>query len=116
MSYPFPPVLEQLVQEELATGVYSSEDDVLLEADDKMTKSFEHLKQEFTGLRTGKASFWARANRSFASLSLASRVMIWSSVRPVSRARICAASRIHVLHWHGPRPNLAKRFSDCKSA
>lgn len=31
-------------------------DDVLLEADDKMTKSFEHLKQEFTGLRTGKAS------------------------------------------------------------
>ena len=31
-------------------------DDVLLEADDKMTKSLEHLKQEFTGLRTGKAS------------------------------------------------------------
>jgi ribosome recycling factor len=31
-------------------------DDVLLEADDKMSKSFDHLKQEFTGLRTGKAS------------------------------------------------------------
>ncbi len=31
-------------------------DDVLLEADDKMQKSFDHLKQEFTGLRTGKAS------------------------------------------------------------
>ena len=31
-------------------------DDVLLEADDKMTKSVEVLKQGFAGLRTGKAS------------------------------------------------------------
>ena len=31
-------------------------DDVLLEADDKMTKSLEVLKQGFAGLRTGKAS------------------------------------------------------------
>ena len=31
-------------------------DDVLLEADDKMTKCLAFLHQEFTGLRTGKAS------------------------------------------------------------
>ncbi len=31
-------------------------DDVLLESDDKMTKSVEFLQQEFAGLRTGKAS------------------------------------------------------------
>ncbi|MFH0878973.1 MAG: ribosome recycling factor [Lentisphaerota bacterium] len=33
-----------------------STDDVLLEADDKMTKSVEFLHQELSGLRTGKAS------------------------------------------------------------
>ncbi len=33
-----------------------STDDVLLEADDKMTKSVEFLQTELTGLRTGKAS------------------------------------------------------------
>ncbi len=32
MSYPFPPILDQLVREELATGVYRSEDEVLVEA------------------------------------------------------------------------------------
>ncbi len=31
-------------------------DDILLDADDKMSKSSEFLHQEFTGLRTGKAS------------------------------------------------------------
>ena len=31
-------------------------DDVLLESDDKMSKSVEFLQQEFGGLRTGKAS------------------------------------------------------------
>ncbi|NLE66740.1 MAG: ribosome recycling factor, partial [Lentisphaerae bacterium] len=31
-------------------------DDVLLETDDKMSKSHEHLVQQFSGLRTGKAS------------------------------------------------------------
>jgi len=31
-------------------------DDVLLEADDKMTKCLQFLHQEFSGLRTGKAS------------------------------------------------------------
>jgi ribosome recycling factor len=33
-----------------------STDDVLLEAEDKMTKCMEHLTHEFSGLRTGKAS------------------------------------------------------------
>jgi Arc/MetJ-type ribon-helix-helix transcriptional regulator len=32
MSYVLPPELERLVREELATGVYASEDEVLLEA------------------------------------------------------------------------------------
>ncbi len=32
MSYPFPPELQQLVQESLATGNYQSEDEVLLDA------------------------------------------------------------------------------------
>jgi len=31
-------------------------DDVVLETDDKMSKSLEFLKQQFSGLRTGKAS------------------------------------------------------------
>lgn len=31
-------------------------DDILLESEDKMTKAVEFLQQEFTGLRTGKAS------------------------------------------------------------
>ena len=32
MSYAFPPELQRLVREELATGTYCSEDDVLVEA------------------------------------------------------------------------------------
>jgi putative addiction module CopG family antidote len=32
MAYCFPPELQQLVRQELATGVYSSEDELLLEA------------------------------------------------------------------------------------
>ena len=36
--------------------MYESSDDVLLEADDKMSKTVEHLQQGFSGLRTGKAS------------------------------------------------------------
>lgn len=34
----------------------SSVDDVLLETDDKMSKALEFLQQQFSGLRTGKAS------------------------------------------------------------
>ena len=36
--------------------MYESSDDILLEADDKMGKSLEHLQQGLSGLRTGKAS------------------------------------------------------------
>jgi hypothetical protein len=32
MSYSFPPELDRLVREELSTGVYASEDGLLLEA------------------------------------------------------------------------------------
>ena len=32
MSYAFPPELERLIRQELSTGVYASEDDLLLEA------------------------------------------------------------------------------------
>lgn len=36
--------------------MYESSDEVLLEADDKMVKTVEHLQQGLSGLRTGKAS------------------------------------------------------------
>ena len=36
--------------------MYESSDEVLLEADDKMTKSLDVLKNNLSGLRTGKAS------------------------------------------------------------
>ena len=32
MSYPFTPALDRLIQEELATGIYHSEEEVLVEA------------------------------------------------------------------------------------
>ncbi len=37
-------------------GVMESTDDILLDAEEKMTKSLDFLHQEFTGIRTGKAS------------------------------------------------------------
>ena len=36
--------------------MYESSDDILLEADDKMQKTVDHLQQGLSGLRTGKAS------------------------------------------------------------
>jgi len=36
--------------------MHDSSDDILLEADDKMGKTLDHLQQGLTGLRTGKAS------------------------------------------------------------
>ena len=36
--------------------MYESSDEVLLDAEDKMEKSVEHLQQGLSGLRTGKAS------------------------------------------------------------
>ena len=36
--------------------MYESSDEILLDAEDKMEKSVEHLQQGLSGLRTGKAS------------------------------------------------------------
>ena len=49
MSYPFPPVLDRLVREELATGVYSSEDDVLVEA----MQALRDRDETIAGIREG---------------------------------------------------------------
>jgi predicted transcriptional regulator len=49
MSYPFPPVLDRLVREELATGVYDSEDDVLVEA----MQALRDRHQTIAGIREG---------------------------------------------------------------
>ena len=51
MSYPFPPILDQLVREELATGVYRSEDDVLVEA----MQALRDRDEAIAGLREGLA-------------------------------------------------------------
>ena len=49
MSYPFPPVLDRLVREELATGVYHSEDDVLVEA----MQALHDRDEAIAGIREG---------------------------------------------------------------
>ena len=49
MSYPFPPVLNQLVREELATGAYRSEDDVLVEA----MRALRDRDETIAGIREG---------------------------------------------------------------
>ena len=49
MSYPFPPVLDRLVREELATGVYNSEDDVLVEA----MQALRDRDETIAGIREG---------------------------------------------------------------
>ena len=49
MSYLFPPVLERLVREELATGVYNSEDDVLVEA----MQALRDRDEAIAGIREG---------------------------------------------------------------
>jgi predicted transcriptional regulator len=51
MSYPFPPVLDQLFREELATGVYRSEDEVLVEA----MQALRDRDQSIAGIREGLA-------------------------------------------------------------
>ena len=45
MSYPFPAELQQLVQHELATGNYTSEDEVLLNAMRALRERQEALRQ-----------------------------------------------------------------------
>ena len=49
MSYLFPPVLDQLVREELATGTYRSEDDVLVEA----MQALRDRDEAIAGIREG---------------------------------------------------------------
>jgi antitoxin ParD1/3/4 len=49
MSYLFPPVLDRLVREELATGAYNSEDDVLVEA----MQALRDRDETLAGLREG---------------------------------------------------------------
>lgn len=49
MSYLFPPVLDRLVQEELATGVYHTEDDVLVEA----MQALRDRDEAVAGIREG---------------------------------------------------------------
>lgn len=45
MSYAFPPELQQLIQNELATGSYANEDEVLLEAMRALREREEHFRQ-----------------------------------------------------------------------
>ena len=56
MSYGFPTELQQLVREELATGVYSSEDELLIEA-------VRLLHQRETDLRNFKSQLQNRLDR-----------------------------------------------------
>lgn len=51
MSYPFPPMLGQLVRAELATGAYKSEDDVLVEA----LQALRDRDETIAGIREGLA-------------------------------------------------------------
>jgi predicted transcriptional regulator len=60
MSYPFPPVLDQLVREELATGAYCSEDDVLVEA----MQALRDRDETIAGIREGLSDLDAGRVRS----------------------------------------------------
>ena len=51
MSYSFPPKLDQLVREELSTGAYRSEDDVLVEA----MQALRDRDEAIAGIREGLA-------------------------------------------------------------
>jgi Arc/MetJ-type ribon-helix-helix transcriptional regulator len=51
MSYLFPPALDRLIREELATGVYNSEDDVLVEA----LQALRDRNETIAGIREGLA-------------------------------------------------------------
>ena len=45
MAYPFPPDVQQLVQEQLATGRYGSEDEVILEALELLRDRDAHFRE-----------------------------------------------------------------------
>ena len=52
MSYAFPPELDRLVREELATGTYNSEDDVLVDA----MLALRDRDESIAGIREGLAN------------------------------------------------------------
>ena len=60
MAYPFPPMLDQLVREELATGAYRSEDDVLVEA----MQALRDRDEAIAGIREGLSDLDAGRVRS----------------------------------------------------
>jgi predicted transcriptional regulator len=60
MLYPFPPELDRLVREELATGIYRSEDDVLVEA----MQALRDRDETIAGIREGLADLDAGRVRS----------------------------------------------------
>ncbi|MGA2059034.1 MAG: hypothetical protein ABSG67_01030 [Thermoguttaceae bacterium] len=51
MSYTLPPDLERLVREELATGIYASEDEVLMEA----MRALRERDEAVAGIQEGLA-------------------------------------------------------------
>ena len=55
MSYSFPPELDRLVREGLATGEYASEDDLLLEA----LRALRDRSEAIAGIREGLADLEA---------------------------------------------------------
>ena len=55
MPYSFPPQLDRLVREELATGAYHSEDDVLFEA----LQALRDRDEAVAGIREGLADLEA---------------------------------------------------------
>jgi predicted transcriptional regulator len=64
MSYPFPPMLDQLVRAELATGAYRSEDDVLVEA----MQALRDRDEAVAGIREGLSDLDAGRVRSLADV------------------------------------------------
>jgi predicted transcriptional regulator len=64
MSYPFPPMLDQLVREELATGAYRSEDDVLVEA----MQALRDRDEAVAGIREGLSDLDAGRLRSLSEV------------------------------------------------
>jgi len=52
MAYPFPPDVQQLVQEQLATGRYGTEDELILEALELLRERDTHLREFQDELRS----------------------------------------------------------------
>jgi len=64
VSYPFPPELDRLIREELATGAYASEEDLLLEA----MRALREREEVMAGIQEGLADLDAGRVRSLASV------------------------------------------------